>query len=107
MLGRPGIAINWLEDGRGKWRIDTKGELEEEDTDSSSVVRVPFVLERSPARYNSIWRPVPTSIYRVVFGRPLRTSEGGRERLDRPRALGAFGLDALSITTARPYCEGG
>ena len=63
---------------------------------------MPFVLERGPARYNSVWRPVPTSIYRVVFGRPLRTSEGGRERLDRPRALGAFGLDALSSVAYGP-----
>jgi amino acid transporter len=40
--------------------------------------------------------------YRLVFGRPLRTTEGGHERLDRPRALGAFGLDALSSVAYGP-----
>jgi amino acid transporter len=42
------------------------------------------------------------SAYRLIFGRPLRTSEGERERLDRPRALGAFGLDALSSVAYGP-----
>jgi amino acid transporter len=40
--------------------------------------------------------------YRLFFGRPLRTSEGAHERLDRPRALGAFGLDALSSVAYGP-----
>ncbi len=40
--------------------------------------------------------------YRLIFGRPLRTSEGEHERLDRPRALGAFGLDALSSVAYGP-----
>src|SRR5260370_16249644 len=42
------------------------------------------------------------SAYRLFFGRPLRTSEGGHQRLDRPRALGAFGLDALSSVAYGP-----
>jgi amino acid transporter len=42
------------------------------------------------------------SAYRLIFGRPLRTSEGERERLDKPRALGAFGLDALSSVAYGP-----
>src|SRR5579859_2835792 len=42
------------------------------------------------------------SVYRLVFGRPLRTSEGAGQRLDRPRALGAFGLDALSSVAYGP-----
>src|SRR5258708_29960274 len=42
------------------------------------------------------------SVSRLVFGRPLRTSEGGHERLDRPRAIGAFGLDALSSVAYGP-----
>jgi amino acid transporter len=42
------------------------------------------------------------STYRFIFGRPLRTSEGLLERLDRPRALGAFGLDALSSVAYGP-----
>ncbi len=42
------------------------------------------------------------SAYRLIFGRPLRTSEGEKERLDRPRALGAFGLDALSSVAYGP-----
>ncbi|MBV9580934.1 MAG: APC family permease, partial [Chloroflexi bacterium] len=42
------------------------------------------------------------SAYRLIFGRPLRTSEGEHERLDRPRALGAFGLDALSSVAYGP-----
>lgn len=42
------------------------------------------------------------SAYRLIFGRPLRTSEGAHERLDRPRALGAFGLDALSSVAYGP-----
>ena len=42
------------------------------------------------------------SVYRLVFGRPLRTSEGDHERLDRPRAIGAFGLDALSSVAYGP-----
>jgi amino acid transporter len=42
------------------------------------------------------------SVYRFVFGRPLRTSEGDHERLDRPRAIGAFGLDALSSVVYGP-----
>src|SRR5579863_216804 len=40
--------------------------------------------------------------YRLIFGRPLRTSEGVGQRLDRPRALGAFGLDALSSVAYGP-----
>src|SRR5260370_31596645 len=42
------------------------------------------------------------SAYRLFFGRPLRTSEGDHERLDRPRAIGAFGLDALSSVAYGP-----
>jgi amino acid transporter len=42
------------------------------------------------------------SVYRLVFGRPLRSSEGAHERLDRPRAIGAFGLDALSSVAYGP-----
>src|SRR6202022_4732279 len=42
------------------------------------------------------------SVYRLAFGRPLRTSEGDHERLDRPRAIGAFGLDALSSVAYGP-----
>jgi amino acid transporter len=42
------------------------------------------------------------SVYRLAFGRPLRTSEGEHERLDRPRAIGAFGLDALSSVAYGP-----
>ena len=42
------------------------------------------------------------SVYRLVFGRPLRTSEGEHERLDRARAIGAFGLDALSSVAYGP-----
>jgi amino acid transporter len=42
------------------------------------------------------------SAYRLFFGRPLRTREGGHERLDRPRAIGAFGLDALSSVAYGP-----
>jgi amino acid transporter len=42
------------------------------------------------------------STYRLFFGRPLKTSEGEHERLDRPRALGAFGLDALSSVAYGP-----
>src|SRR5260370_27926027 len=42
------------------------------------------------------------SVYRLVFGRPLRTSEGDHERLDRARAIGAFGLDALSSVAYGP-----
>jgi amino acid transporter len=45
---------------------------------------------------------VSAAAYRLIFGRPLRTSEGGHERLDRPRALGAFGLDALSSVAYGP-----
>ena len=39
---------------------------------------------------------------RLILGRPLRTTETGHERLDRPRALGAFGLDALSSVAYGP-----
>src|SRR5260370_6220789 len=42
------------------------------------------------------------SVYRLVFGRPLRSSEGEHERLDRPAAIGAFGLDALSSVAYGP-----
>jgi amino acid transporter len=42
------------------------------------------------------------SVYRLIFGRPLRTREGEHERLDKPRALGAFGLDALSSVAYGP-----
>jgi amino acid transporter len=43
-----------------------------------------------------------SAAYRLFFGRPLRSSEGGHQRLDRPRALGAFGLDALSSVAYGP-----
>lgn len=33
---------------------------------------------------------------RVLLGRPIPTRAAGHQRLSRPRALGAFGLDALS-----------
>jgi amino acid transporter len=42
------------------------------------------------------------SLRRLVFGRPLPTSEAAHERLTRPRALGAFGLDALSSVAYGP-----
>jgi amino acid transporter len=47
---------------------------------------------------HTVMRPA----YRLIFGRPLRTSEGAHQRLDRPRALGAFGLDALSSVAYGP-----
>src|ERR1700730_15201923 len=42
------------------------------------------------------------SVYRLAFGRPLRTSEGDHQRLDRPRAIGAFGTDALASVAYGP-----
>ncbi len=38
----------------------------------------------------------------LILGRPLPTSEAGHQRLSRPRALGAFGLDALSSVAYGP-----
>lgn len=42
------------------------------------------------------------SILHAVLGRPLTTASLGHERLTRPRALGAFGLDALSSVAYGP-----
>lgn len=42
------------------------------------------------------------TLQRLVLGRPLRSSEAATERLSRPRALGAFGLDALSSVAYGP-----
>jgi amino acid transporter len=42
------------------------------------------------------------AVLRVLLGRPLSTSESSGERLTRPRALGAFGLDALSSVAYGP-----
>src|SRR5260370_5541196 len=42
------------------------------------------------------------SVYRLVFGRRLGTGEGDHERLARARAIGAFGLDALSSVAYGP-----
>src|SRR3984893_8414237 len=42
------------------------------------------------------------SVYRLVFGRPLRSTETGHERLERPRAIGAFGLDDISSVAYGP-----
>lgn len=39
---------------------------------------------------------------RFVLGRPLPTAASKHERLSRPRALGAFGLDALSSVAYGP-----
>jgi amino acid transporter len=38
----------------------------------------------------------PRALQRVLIGRPLPTTAAAEERLTRPRAIGAFGLDALS-----------
>jgi amino acid transporter len=42
------------------------------------------------------------SLQRLVLGQPLPTSQALHERLSRPRALGAFGLDALSSVAYGP-----
>src|ERR671937_262639 len=41
-------------------------------------------------------------VQRLLLGRPLRTVEAHDERLSRSRALGAFGLDALSSVAYGP-----
>src|SRR6478609_7437258 len=41
-------------------------------------------------------------ISRLLLGPPLPTSAAEGERLSRPRALGAFGLDALSSVAYGP-----
>ncbi len=41
-------------------------------------------------------------VQRLLLGRPLPTAEAERERLNRPGALGAFGLDALSSVAYGP-----
>jgi len=41
-------------------------------------------------------------VQRVLLGRPLPTTEAEHERLSRPGALGAFGLDALSSVAYGP-----
>jgi len=41
-------------------------------------------------------------VQRVLLGRPLPTAEAEHERLSRPGALGAFGLDALSSVAYGP-----
>src|ERR687883_628611 len=41
-------------------------------------------------------------VQRLVLGRPLRSVEAQDERLSQSRALGAFGLDALSSVAYGP-----
>ncbi len=41
-------------------------------------------------------------VQRLLLGRPLPTAEAEHERLNRPGALGAFGLDALSSVAYGP-----
>src|SRR5438045_4357928 len=41
-------------------------------------------------------------VQRLLLGRPLRTKEAQDERLSQSRALGAFGLDALSSVAYGP-----
>ncbi|HKF76698.1 MAG TPA: APC family permease, partial [Candidatus Dormibacteraeota bacterium] len=43
-----------------------------------------------------------SEIQRLLFGRPIASSAAGEERLTRSRALGAFGLDALSSVAYGP-----
>jgi amino acid transporter len=45
---------------------------------------------------------VVARIRNLLLGNPLPTSEAGHQRLSRPRALGAFGLDALSSVAYGP-----
>jgi len=42
------------------------------------------------------------SVQRLLLGHPLPTAEAENERLSRPGALGAFGLDALSSVAYGP-----
>jgi amino acid transporter len=42
------------------------------------------------------------TLQRVLIGRPLPTAAAAEERLTRPRAIGAFGLDALSSVAYGP-----
>ena len=42
------------------------------------------------------------AVRRIVLGQPLPTTAATRERLTRPRAIGAFGLDALSSVAYGP-----
>ena len=42
------------------------------------------------------------SLRRIVLGRPLPSTAATHERLTRPRAIGAFGLDALSSVAYGP-----
>jgi amino acid transporter len=44
----------------------------------------------------------PRALQRVLIGRPLPTTAAAEERLTRPRAIGAFGLDALSSVAYGP-----
>jgi amino acid transporter len=44
----------------------------------------------------------PRALQRVLIGRPLPTAAAAEERLTRPRAIGAFGLDALSSVAYGP-----
>jgi amino acid transporter len=44
----------------------------------------------------------PRALQRVLIGRPLPTAAATEERLTRPRAIGAFGLDALSSVAYGP-----
>ena len=41
-------------------------------------------------------------VQRLLLGRPLRSKEAQDERLSQSRALGAFGLDALSSVAYGP-----
>ena len=43
-----------------------------------------------------------SAIQRLLLGRPLPSSASIHERLSRPSALGAFGLDALSSVAYGP-----
>lgn len=46
--------------------------------------------------------PILRAAQRLLLGRPIATAEASGERLTRPRALGAFGLDALSSVAYGP-----
>jgi hypothetical protein len=45
---------------------------------------------------------VVARVRNLLLGNPLPTSEAGHQLLSRPRALGAFGLDALSSVAYGP-----
>jgi amino acid transporter len=46
--------------------------------------------------------PTVSAIRRLLLGGPIPSSASSKERLTRPRALGAFGLDALSSVAYGP-----